>query len=287
MPIVNTAIFGQMAHVTANAARVLGKAQDAETYDRLAARIEEAFIRAFHKADTHTFGDGGQTAFVMPLALLRLSDAIRQPAAAQLAKTIRLQDRSRVGTGIYGTRYLADILCGFGEADLAVTLMTQPQYPGFGFMFANGATTLWEQWTFRGGMNSHNHAMFAGGAYWLYSCLGGITPAQPGYAQIHIQPVFPSTISHVQVSRETVRGTCSCNWRRDPQAKRFHMTVTVPVTAEARLVLPVVAAAAVEEDGGHVAPFAKADGVTPLPPESGHVTFRLLSGTYRLSWLEP
>ncbi|MBO7653523.1 MAG: family 78 glycoside hydrolase catalytic domain, partial [Kiritimatiellae bacterium] len=232
VPIVNTAIFGQMAHVTADAARVLGKTQDAETYDRLAARIEEAFIRAFHKADTHTFGDGGQTAFVMPLALLRLSDAIRQPAAAQLAKTIRQKDRSRVGTGIYGTRYLADILCGFGEADLAVTLMTQPQYPGFGFMFANGATTLWEQWTFRGGMNSHNHAMFAGGAYWLYSCLGGITPAQPGYAQIRIQPVFPQTISHVQVSRETVRGTCQCVWRRDPKTKpkRFQMTVTGPVT---------------------------------------------------------
>ena len=287
VPIVNTAIFAQMARCTADAARVLGKTEAAERYGQLHHSIREAFNRAFYRADAQTFGNGAQTAVVLPLAFRLVPEANRLKVIENLVGTIRGRDRSRVDTGIYGTRYLADVLCDIGQADLAVTLMTQPAYPGFGFMFANGATTLWEQWTFHGGMNSHNHAMFSGGADWLYTRLGGITPAQPGYAEIAIQPVFPKALTYAEASHDTVRGTCRCVWRRDTKTKRYHMSVSVPVTAEARLVLPVVAAAAVEEEGGHVTPFAEADGVTPLPPESGNVTFRLLSGTYRLSWLEP
>ena len=61
-----------------------------------------------------------------------------------------------------GTRYLVNVLSDFGEADLALNMLTKPDYPGFGYQIARGATTCWEQWSFKGPMHSHNHAMFSG-----------------------------------------------------------------------------------------------------------------------------
>ena len=93
-------------------------------------------------------------------------------------------------------------------------MLTQPEYPGFGYMLAKGATTLWEQWSFKCGMNSHNHAMFAGAASTLMTRLGGIRPKAPGYAEIEIAPTFPKALDWAETTRETPRGRVAVKWRR-------------------------------------------------------------------------
>ena len=141
-----------------------------------------------------------------------------------------------MNTGIYGTRYLGDVLCDLGDGDLFVRLCNQPDYPGFGYMRAKGATTLWEQWTYKGGMNSHNHAMFSGAANTLMTRLGGIRPAAPGFAEIEICPVFPSALDWVEASRGTPRGRVSVAWRR--ANGRIALDVTVPPFTPTVLRLP-------------------------------------------------
>jgi len=48
---------------------------------------------------------------------------------------------------------------------LALTVNTQTDYPGYGYMIENGATTIWELWngnTADPAMNSGNHVMLLG-----------------------------------------------------------------------------------------------------------------------------
>ncbi len=234
--IVNTSIFCEMVRIVSEAAKVLGKDDDAAAYSALHARAKEAFHKQFYHPDTHTYGDGSQTTAVLPLAFGIVPADCRAAVVDKLLRTIREKDACHVNTGIYGTRYLGDVLCDLGESDLFVRLCNQPDYPGFGYMRAKGATTLWEQWTFKGGMNSHNHAMFSGAANTLMTRLGGIRPAAPGFAEIEIRPVFPSALDWVEASRETPRGRVSVAWRR--ANGRIALDVTVPPFTPAVLRLP-------------------------------------------------
>ena len=234
--IVNTAIFCEMARIVSEAAKVLGKDDDAAAYAALHARAKDAFHKRFYHPDTHTYGDGSQTTAVLPLAFGIVPAECRAAVADQLLRTIREKDACHVNTGIYGTRYLGDVLCDLGEGDLFVRLCNQPDYPGFGFMRAKGATTLWEQWTYKGGMNSHNHAMFSGAAHTLMTRLGGIRPAAPGFAKIEIRPTFPNALDWVEASRETPRGRVSVAWRRTNGS--IALDVTVPPFTPAVLRLP-------------------------------------------------
>jgi alpha-L-rhamnosidase len=188
---VNTCLYAALARIVADTAALLGKAEDAARFTKLSADIAAAFNATRYDAARAAYGDGSQTTALLPLALGLVPADRRAAVFARLAETIRTKDKGRLDTGIFGTRYLLEVLADFGEADLGIAMLTQPEYPGFGFQIAQGATTLWEQWTAKGGMNSHNHAMFAGVCAPFYTRLGGITPLKPGFDEIGIRPVFP------------------------------------------------------------------------------------------------
>ena len=235
--IVNTSIFCEMCRIVAESAQVLGRTEDAARYKALHERAKAAFHAKFFHSDTKTYGDGSQTTATLPLAFGIVPTAERGAVADKLVSTIRGPDKGRVNVGIFGMRYLGDVLCDAGQSDLYVELMTQPEFPGFGFMFAHGATTLWEQWTYKGGMNTHNHAMFSGSLHTLMTRLAGIQARKPGYAEVEIRPAFPKVLSHVRAHRDTPRGRVEVDWRRVSDG-RVTIEVVVPPYTPARLCLP-------------------------------------------------
>lgn len=85
----------------------------------------------------------------------------RVSAANRLVQSIA-EKNGHLDTGIYGTRYVLDVLADYGHIDVAYALLSKKEYPGFGYQIERGATTLWEQWSEKGGMHSHDHAMFGG-----------------------------------------------------------------------------------------------------------------------------
>ncbi len=54
------------------------------------------------------------------------------------------RDDGTLNVGLVGTRCLFHALSKMGESDLAYELITQSKYPSYGYMIANGATSLWE-----------------------------------------------------------------------------------------------------------------------------------------------
>jgi alpha-L-rhamnosidase len=117
-------------------------------------------------------------------------------------------------------------------------VLTQPDYPGYGFMLNHGATTLWELWQERTGgkMNSHNHHMFASVGTFLYRSLAGINVTKPGYESIRIEPQMVHGLDWAEASTETVRGLISSAWRKVDTG--YTLDVTIPFGSTATVVFP-------------------------------------------------
>ena len=202
----------------------------------------------------------------MPLAFGLVPEQDRPLVIKKLIERIRTTDKSRLDTGGYGTRYIGDVLVEAGEADLLVELFTQKECPGFGYMAAQGATTLWEQWPFKCMMDTHNHAFRSGAASCLYTHIAGIRPAKPGYAEIVVCPAFPSQVESLEAVRMTPRGRVKIAWKKSGASVRLN--VTVPPFTRSRLVLPGGVAADLRP--GETNSFdLDPTGTTGVPPVGG------------------
>lgn len=89
-------------------------------------------------------------------------------------------------TGIFGTEVVTKVLFSNGYFDEAVDFLSREKYPSFGYMLANGATTLWEEWK---DPRSMSHPMFGSVVrYMFYYILGIRRAGECGFDNIIIEP---------------------------------------------------------------------------------------------------
>ena len=237
--IVSSFYYYYDVKIQAEAARILGKTQDAALYDKLAADIRAAFNREYYNPRTGDYADGTQTANTLPL-FLGIATEKEGGAWGRLFDDIVYKHDSHLTTGIIGTKYIMELLTRNGASDLAYDIAVQTTYPSWGYMIENGATTLWELWQRREGssMNSHNHPMFGSVGAWLYKALVGITmaPGSVGYERLVLQPQMVRDLKHASGSIETLRGEVGCTWSRADG--RVRVEAVVPVGSAAEVVIP-------------------------------------------------
>jgi hypothetical protein len=233
--LVNTALSYQQALNVAKAAQVVGTAAEVRRYTELADSIRAAFNEHFLSADGSQYGSGRQTTSVLPLAFGLVPDENVKAVGDQLVDTILTKGGGHLDTGIFGTRYLVDALAKIGRIDVAMTVLHQRTYPSFGFEIDHGATTSWEQWLYSSGMETHDHAMFAGINASLYTELAGIKLTSPAYRTVTIAPQIPPTLASASGTIETVRGRIVSRWTQTDESIR--LVVTIPVGTTATVVL--------------------------------------------------
>ena len=280
--LVNTAFYFRCVRIVAETAALLDHPADAKRYEALAATIRTHFNERFFQPTTATYGSGRQVTSVLPLAFGLTSPDYREAAIVALQRRLTHQDQGRLDTGIFGTRYLFEVLLDAGHVDLAYATLTQPAYPGYADQIAQGATTTWEQWTFGGSMQTHNHAMLAGPDATLFSHLGGIRPGAPGFRQIVIRPSFPAALSFVECSRQTPVGRIASRWRR--AGDNLVLRVSIPANTRARVAIPAPAARLVTESGR---PVLEASGVLAVATEADRVVVTVGSGEYEFKTAAP
>jgi alpha-L-rhamnosidase len=273
---VNTALFFQCVETVANAASTLNDEPAVRKYRALADSITLAYNVAFFHPERNTYGNGSQTEDILPLALNMAPLDRKAKVAGHLVHTIVIEKDGHLDTGITGTEYIGDVLCDLGYGNLALQVFTQHTYPGFGNQIELGATTTWEQWYSRGGMNSHNHAMFSGAAATLFSRFGGVQPVEAGFRRFIVNPAVIDSLDWVRVRIETVRGRVQSKWQR--QGKTLTLEVEVPVGAEAEVHVPATGAGDVTESG---IPAAKAPGVKYLGKHGQAEVYCVGNGVYR------
>ncbi|HTI26954.1 MAG TPA: family 78 glycoside hydrolase catalytic domain [Kutzneria sp.] len=234
--LVNTALSYVQAEDVAKAAQALGKTADAAACTMLADSIKQAFNAHFLNADGSSYADGRQTTSILPLAFDMVPAGNVTAVGNRLVDTVLTKNGGHLDTGIFGTRYLVDALARVNRVDVALTMLDQQTYPGFGYEISRGATSSWEEWLYSSNMETHDHAMFAGVNASLYTQLAGIRPAAPGYAASLIEPQTPAGLSHVAATMDTPYGTIAVSWWKT--ANSFDLDVTIPVNTTATVSLP-------------------------------------------------
>ncbi len=228
--LVHTFYLWLCADITARAAAVLETGDGAE-FETLAVQVRDAFHKKFYNPETESYGGSGSNVFALYMGV---PDEVRAGVAASLRKELE-DNGSRLNTGIFGTRYLLEVLAENGLNDLAYEIMATDQYPSFGYWLAQGATTTWERWD---GKDSRNHPMFGGCLTWFGETLAGIRIDEkaPAYKHIIIRPVLASKLESVSWKVKTPYGIVKSAVSH--KGGKGTLEVTVPVGSTATVYLP-------------------------------------------------
>jgi alpha-L-rhamnosidase len=272
-----TAYYAHFARLAADAARALGKPADAARYDALFTRIRADFNTKYLGTDGIYREKPGapfaQTAQILPLAFGLVPEDQRAALLARLVDDIKDARGGHEYVGVLGARYILPVLLRAGQADLALRIATQTDYPSYGYWLGLGWTSLGEFWEETS--RSRSHHFFGSIAQSFYEDLAGIRPLEPGFAKIEIKPAFPAGLDHVSASYDSVRGKVAAAWRRTPEG--LALDVTIPPNATAEVHMPAPAAGVIREGGGAA---ERADGVRLARTAAGRAVYVVGSGEY-------
>lgn len=279
--LLATAYFYHDLRLMQKYALILGKPDDATRFGQLADEVKAAFNRKFLDYERVRYHNGTQTSFVLPLAFGLVPEELRSQLFAHLVDKIQNESKGRICTGVLGTQYLMRVLSDNGRPDLAFMIATQQNYPSWGYMIKNGATTIWELWngnTADPAMSSHNHVMLVGDlVIWLFEYLAGIAPDEncPGFKHIVMKPHPVEGLSFVKATHRSPYGLIASNWRKT--RAKFSWRITVPPNTTATVFVPAKAPTQITLDGQPVLRTSRARFVQTEPDR---VVFTVGSGTY-------
>jgi len=290
-PLIATAYYAYSSRLLSEAARVLGKTEDAAKYGELHARVVQAFRNEF------ITGDGRMTAQTQTAHVLALAFDLAGDAAPRIARDLNemiIRNGYHLTTGFLGTPYLCLVLSDYGYHDTAVRLLLQEGYPGWIYSISKGATTIWEHWdgikpdgTFwSDDMNSFNHYAYGAVGEWMYRRVAGLDmdSAVPGFKRLHIEPLFGAgLLSRAKTSYRSMYGRIETSWQTD--GGRIRVQATVPANTTARVVLRGAAVGGLNIDGRLVgADGSYPEGVQSIAATDHGVEVEIGSGEYRFDY---
>ncbi len=269
--ITDTAYYFVDTKIVAQAAKALGRMDDAQKYAELAEGIKAAFNKRFFHPETAEYDNGSQTALSCALYQGLVEPADRDRVLSNLVNAVE-KANNHIDTGILGAKYLLNALLENGRADVAYRMVVQKDQPSWGWWLEQGATTLWEQWN---GTESRNHILFGDVSAWFYKALAGIQPdpESPGFKHFYVTPHVVGGLTSARGEYDSIRGRIISDWR--VVNGRFELRLTVPANTTATVSLPIPAN--VLENGK---PAERSAGVKFLRSEGGRSVFLVESGQY-------
>ena len=284
-PVTSTAFYYHHARIMADMARLLGKKEDAETYAALAEDIKQAFIKEFVNEKSGQVYTHTQAAQVFALYYDLLPENTKDKALQVLKDEIFIKHKGHLSTGIFSTKMMLEYLSAQNMDEVNYSMMNQKEYPGFGYMIDNGATTLWENWAFKTG-DSKNHPMFGSISEWFHKSLLGIQQSDNSvaFSDIVIKPSVAGDLSWTNGHYESVRGKISSSWWEF--GDDLHLSIEIPVNTRATVYIPEISMGRTDiyegksllvresqENGAH-------KDIKFLGQQKGHFVFEVGSGKY-------
>ena len=290
------------AKIVAATARLLGKVDEAEKYDALAARIQADYNRTLFNQASGAYSDGSITAQACPIHQ-GFTNALSKEEQESVFD--RLLDRLaevdyHFDCGIFGVKYILRTLSEGGRTDLALRMVLQETPPCYADWIHHGEGTLWEDW-YDG--SSRNHIMFGDISAWFYQYLAGIRldgapypaagdePEALAFQQFLIAPdcrksdlAVPGkeSISSASAYVDTPNGRILSSWERDAETGELVLEVVVPCNTHAKICVPYDEGEEVIPDENIPDPIrAEARKVTDRGKDA--VLYQVGSGKYRFT----
>ena len=231
---ISTLYYARAAKLAEEMCHVIGDTEE-ERYASLYERIKRAFWDRFVDGEGKILSD---TQSLYAIAY-RFGILPKEMATKHLIRKFE-EDGGKLTTGFLGIKFLLPTLCDIGRADIAYSLLTSTEFPGWGYSVVNGATTIWEHWDsytekdgIRPGMNSFNHYSFGSCTQWMYEYCLGIRPGKSGgFRQVTFAPVFDRSgkITWAKGHYDTAFGRIAVSWIRTNDG--FDYTITMPDAIE-------------------------------------------------------
>jgi hypothetical protein len=216
-------------------AEALGKASDAEQFERDAQQVYLSFQSVFHNPSTGLYVDGEGTthssihANMLPMAFGLVPDD-------KMYSVGNFVQSKGMACSVYGAQYLLEGLYLSGREDAAMELMTSEGSRSWTNMIREGSTITMEAWSIAYKPNQDwNHAWGAAPANIISRYTAGIRPLETGFAKALIHPQ-PANLKRFSIQTPTIRGTIalSMNW----QSNGWSFQLSIPANMTARFVLP-------------------------------------------------
>jgi len=272
-----TPLYYQSAVIMSKLASIIDRTSDAKKYKNLSERIRKAYLDRFQDKGTGKFAPytQGSQSFALYSGIAPVED--RSDAINELVKNIEEKNGGHLSTGIFGTKYALDVLSEYGFAQIAANMVDKKTFPGWGYMLANGATTLWEHWEYSDNTYSHNHPMFGSVSEWFYKWLAGIQvdPTAVGFDKIIIRPQMISNVKWVKAKYNSIHGEIVSEWDRNEDT--LILDLTIPVNTTALVYLPAKDLVSIREGNKE---FSEIKDIEFMKMESGHAIFKIGSGKY-------
>jgi len=279
--LLATAYYFHLLTLMQRFADLTGNTQDKNEFASLSTKMKDAFNAKFLSVKTKQYSNNTVTANLLPLFFGMVPDSARQKVFDNITAKIKDND-FHLSTGVIGTQWLMRSLSEFGMPEIAYRIATNLDYPSWGYMLENGATTIWELWngnTANPQMNSHNHVMLLGDVMsWYYENLAGIKSGKPGFKQIVMKPEIIDGLSSVKSSFQSINGGISSQWRNQPGL--FTWKISIPANTSAIVYIPANTANEVFENNMTA---SQSEGITFLRMEGKRAVFEVGSGDYQFT----
>ena len=263
-----SAFYYHHVQLAAEFAGLLNKKDDSVRYANLSANIKRNIIRQYYVPGTGRFDIATQAAQLF---------ALWYDFSPEKEKTIRVLTEElerhdwHLSTGIFSTKYFFDVLRELQNPDIAYKIANQKDYPGWGYMLENGATTLWETWGFPETSPSRNHPMFGSVDEWFYRSMLGINAGAPGFSTVLIQPQPAGDLTRASGSYQSVRGTIASEWKKE--GDQFTLKVSIPANTNAIIRIPAKVNAVITENNMPVKDVRYENGYAEIHTGSGEYEF--------------
>ena len=275
--LFNNCVYAYCLDVFVQAAAILGRAGDVETYSARLANLRKNAHKHFFNEDTKTYIDGRQLAMAFPLYTGITPEHERQAVFANFVAEISKR-KPYLDTGSSGLPILLKYIVEDAErADLLYPCLARTEQPGYGFFLKSGETTWPEYWKIVGEA-SRIHTCYTGIAGYFIKAIGGIRPDPTAYGmqKFIIKPAIVGDLTWVKCHHDSLYGRIVSNWKREGQ--KLSMDVTIPPNTTATVFVPAKDADGVTESG---TPAMEAKGVKFLRMANNAAVLSVESGTYR------
>ena len=238
--VISTPFYCYLCGKMAKFAEILGFDEDVTFFQKEITTSTIAFNDKYFNRVTGVYANNTVTANILPLWFGMVPKGLEDKVMESIINKTMNECGGHVSTGVIGIQQLMRCLTEYGHGDLALKIASNDTYPSWGYMYRNGATTIWELWngnTADPAMNSGNHVMLLGDLIlWEYEYLGGIRALEPGYSKIQLKPYPIEGLDFVNCSYNSVSGRIESHWKRE--GNRFEWDIVIPANTTAEVCLP-------------------------------------------------
>jgi alpha-L-rhamnosidase len=259
--LISSVYYYHAAEVMSYMHHQLGRNTRSDYYRKLAVKIRNSINANLLDSGTGIYENGTQTEQAMALYYGVAPEEMKGQVLDQLISAIEANN-FQLDMGMIGAKVILPALAMNGKDSLAYTLVTGRNHPSWGGLVSLGATTLTEDWTYKGlGTyygGSQNHAAMGSVIEYLYGELAGVKPVYQfdDYLHLEISPFFPEGEMTSSVKTELGLGQYYQTWTKTSDGS-VHLEIETPVNSKMRFKIPDSFVLSEIVQNGQNIPFAK------------------------------